>query len=72
MYTSRLERIKLKFRVPTSKINKSLSLVPITPDDIMEKLRLNYGIEVKPDNLGLTNEIETVGGHNLSVSFWSS
>ncbi len=71
MYVQKLKTIQLKFRVPTSQINKSLSLAPISPQDIINKLKVNLGIQVKEEDMGLNAEIDVMGGHTIPVKFWN-
>ncbi len=71
IFVERLKNVKLSFNRPVSKINRAVTLIPVTPEEVMEGLEQRYGMALKENDLKMSQELGTIGEHLLSASFYS-
>ena len=71
LFVERLKSIRLHFRRPVSQINNQVVTDPVTPEQILKELKTRFGLPVKPEDLQLSNTLDSVGEHFIAATFFS-
>ena len=70
-FLSKLKQIKIIFDREPSDINKNVAQVALTSDEVLDQLNKRYNMGIKPQDFKMESQIDTMGEHFVTASFFS-
>ena len=68
---SKLKQIKIQFEREVSEINKNVAKIPLESTEVLDQINKRYNMGIKPADFKMEAQVDTIGEHFVTASFFS-
>ena len=67
----KLQQIRIVFDREVSEINKNITRQPLQSNEVLDLLNKRYKMNIKESNFKMEAQVDTIGEHYVTTSFFS-